>query len=107
MNLPQVITELIKAQNNFDSNAYANCFSETATVADEGKTYRGRAEIQEWIKKANDEYQTKMIPVEYFETKETLKAEISGSFEGSPIMLDYHLKIVDGLIHSLETTSSD
>lgn len=28
MNLPKVITHLEQAQNNFDSHAYANCFSE-------------------------------------------------------------------------------
>lgn len=37
MKLPNVITELVKAQNNFDSIAYSNCFTETATVFDEGE----------------------------------------------------------------------
>lgn len=36
MNLPKVVAELIKAQNDFDSLAYANCFTETAIVLDEG-----------------------------------------------------------------------
>jgi len=30
MNLPKVIEDLIKAEENFDSVAYANCFAETA-----------------------------------------------------------------------------
>ena len=37
MNLPEVIQDLVNAQNNFDSAAFANCFSETAEVVDEGK----------------------------------------------------------------------
>ncbi len=41
MNLPTVISELVKAQNNFDSAAYVRCFTETAVVFDEGKTHNG------------------------------------------------------------------
>jgi len=37
MNLPKVIAKLTEAQNNFDSVAYAACFTETAVVFDEGK----------------------------------------------------------------------
>ena len=45
MKLPNVVQELIKAQNNFDSEAYANLFSETGVAYDEGKTHTGRKEI--------------------------------------------------------------
>ncbi len=85
-NLPKVIADLVKAQNNFDSTAYANCFTETAVVFDEGKTHNGRKEIENWIEKANKEYQATMKPLEYSENLQTLKAEVSGSFPGSPIL---------------------
>lgn len=104
MNLPKVIADLVTSQNNFDSVAYANCFSETAVVFDEGKTHNGRKEIEHWIKKANEEYQAVMNPIEYSATEEILKAEVSGNFPGSPIILSYHLKLEDGLINSLKIT---
>lgn len=104
MNLPKIAADLIVAQNNFDSEAYANCFSETAVVLDEGKTHNGIREIEQWIKKANEEYQTVMKPIEYSATEEILKAEVSGKFPGSPIVLTYHLKIKNGLIQSLKIT---
>src|SRR5690606_35142202 len=91
MNLPQVIAELVKAQNNFDNVAYANCFSETAVVFDEGETHNGKLEIQEWIKTANEEYQAVMKPLEYSTIEEILKTEVSGNFPESPIILSYHL----------------
>lgn len=106
MNLPNVLVDLVKAQNNFDSVAYANCFSDTAVVYDEGKTHNGRKEIEHWIADANERYQATMRPVS-FEEKETgsvLKAESSGKFDGSPIVLSYHLQIVDELIQSLKIT---
>jgi ketosteroid isomerase-like protein len=104
MNLPKVVAELVKTQNNFDSVAYANCFSETAVVFDEGKTHNGRKEIENWIAKANKEYQTTMKPLEYDAKEEMLKAEVSGNFPGSPIVLNYHLAIADELIQSLKIT---
>lgn len=104
MNLPKVIANLVTAQNNFDSVAYANCFSETAVVFDEGKTHKGRKEIENWIEKANKDYQATMQPLEYSVTAEMLKAEVCGNFPGSPLVLSYHLKMQDGLIQSLRIT---
>ena len=106
MNLPKIITHLVAAQNNFDSVAYAKCFSETAVVFDEGRTHKGRKEIEIWIADANKRYEAGMKPVS-FEEKETgsiLKAEASGNFPGSPILMSYHLKIADELIQSLKIT---
>ncbi|MGD9931736.1 MAG: hypothetical protein AB7U05_17080 [Mangrovibacterium sp.] len=104
MNLPIVIADLAKAQNNFDSVAYSHCFSETAVVFDEGKTYNGKIEIQQWIKKANEEFQPVMKPLEYSVAEEILKAEVSGNFPGSPVVLSYHFELKEGLIQSLKIT---
>lgn len=104
MDIPKVLTELVKAQDNFDSTSYADCFTETAVVVDEGKTYNGKNEIKSWIEKANKEYQVTMKPIEYSETTEILKAEVSGNFPGSPVILSYHLRLKDGLIQSLRIT---
>jgi hypothetical protein len=106
MNLSKVIAELVKAQDNFDSVAYANCFSDTAVVFDEGKTHNGRTEIQHWIAEANEKYKTVMKPIGFTKTDTTsvLSAEISGTFDGSPIVLEYYFEIIDGLIQSLKIT---
>lgn len=104
MNLPTVVTDLVKAQNEFDSAAYAACFSESAVVFDEGKTHNGRKQIEHWIADANERYKATMKPVS-FEEKETeslLKAEVSGNFPGSPLVLSYQLLIQDGQIYSLK-----
>lgn len=100
--LPKVIADLVMAQNNFDSMAYADCFAETAVVFDEGKTHKGKKEIKNWIERANKVYKTVMKPIEYSSNKQILKAEISGSFPGSPLVLNYQFKIKDEEIHSLK-----
>ena len=102
MNLPKVVTDLIKTQNNFDSVAYANCFTETAVVFDEGKTHKGRKEIEKWIDEANKKYQATMKPLKYSETEHTLKTEVSGTFPGSPIVMTYLYEFQDDLIQSLK-----
>jgi len=106
MNLPKVVTELTKTQNNFDSVAYAKCFTETAVVFDEGKTHNGRKEIENWIDKANKEYHATMKPINFVAEENTgiLSVEISGTFDGSPLVLRYHFEIIDGQIQSLKIT---
>jgi hypothetical protein len=106
MNLPKVVAELINAQNSYDSGAYANCFFEKAVVFDEGKIMNGRTEIESWIAKANEKYKTMMDPVSY-EGKGTsgiLAARVSGTFEGSPTVLNYHFEFIEGWIRSLKVT---
>ena len=106
MNLPKVLTDLIKAQNEFDSVTYANLFSETAEVFDEGKTHKGRLEIERWIDHSNKNYKSVMKPLEYTEngTTSILTAACSGTFPGSPIALKFHFDIVDGQIQHLKVT---
>lgn len=106
MNLPKVVSDLVRTQNNFDSVAYANCFAETAVVYDEGKTHKGRKEISHWIADANERYEANIQPVSFEEkaTESILKANTFGNFDGSPIVLTYHLEIANGLIKSLKIT---
>ena len=106
MNLPKVVADLVVAQNNFDSVAYAQCFSETAVVFDEGKTHKGRKQIEQWIADANERYKAVMKPVGFEERgpESLLKAAVSGTFPGSPIVMTYHLQIADELIQSLKIT---
>lgn len=104
MNLPRIIAELVKKQNNFDSAAYARCFTETAVVFDEGKTHNGKAEIEQWIDKSNKEYNATMEPLDYDKKENMLSAEISGSFPGSPVILKFHFQLSNGLIQSLKIT---
>ncbi|MEO3405044.1 nuclear transport factor 2 family protein [Mucilaginibacter sp. CAU 1740] len=106
MNIPDVIKQLITAQNKLDAAAYAHCFSADATVLDEGKTYHGVIEIEQWISAANDKYKTQMVPLDFvhLDGKDVLTTEISGTFDGSPVILSYNFVIEQGLIQTLKVT---
>jgi hypothetical protein len=104
MKLPAVITELVTAQNSQNSAAYADCFTTDAIVFDEGHNHQGKEEIKTWIESSTEKYQTVMEPLEYSESnnKGVLSAKISGTFEGSPLVLKYNLEFADKLIRSLK-----
>ncbi|WP_134091393.1 nuclear transport factor 2 family protein [Olivibacter sp. XZL3] len=106
MNLQPVLLSLVEAQNNHDSKAYAECFTDTAIAHDEGKTYKGKEEIRQWIEKANREYNAVMKPLDYSESEaeNLLTAEVSGDFPGSPAILKYHIRMENVLISSLRIT---
>lgn len=106
MNLHKVVASLIAAQNSHDSQAYVECFSETAIVHDEGKTHKGKAEIRQWIERSDREYHTELKPLNYEETEaeNLLTAEVSGNFPGSPAILQFYFSLEEGLISSLSIT---
>ncbi|WP_343318320.1 nuclear transport factor 2 family protein [Sphingobacterium multivorum] len=105
MNLPNIISELLKAQNKFDSGAYANCFTEDAEVVDEGKKHKGQIEIQNWIDKANKEYGATMTPLDFNEGESILSVETAGAFPGSPVVLKYHFQLFNDRIKYLKITT--
>ncbi|UOE50877.1 nuclear transport factor 2 family protein [Mucilaginibacter sp. SMC90] len=107
MNIPQVIANLITAQNEQNAVAYAECFAGTAIVHDEGKVHRGKVEIQQWIKDANEAYNSVMKPLNYEENgaESLLTAEVNGTFPGSPALLKFHFIIEEQQITSLKITS--
>ena len=106
MNLPKVIKDLIAAQESFDSAAYANCFTETARVFDEGMDHVGKEEIEHWNVETNAKYNTVVKPIHYEGNKTlgVLTAKSSGTFPGSPIVLKHNFEFEDGLIKSLRIT---
>lgn len=105
-NLPTVVTDFINAQNNFDSKASANCFSENGIMLEEGKPYSGRVEIQSLLEETNEKYQSVMKPLKYNEggTSSVLSAEVSGTFPGSPAVLQFYFTLKNNLIDYLKVT---
>ena len=103
MNLPNSLSNLIEAQNEFNSAAFANCFNANAIVFDEGEKYEGREAIKKWNEETNTKYKAQLEAISYSETNKesVLKVKGSGSF-GAPIELNYHITLKDELIETLE-----
>lgn len=106
MKLPENIEGFIKAQNESDSTAFASYFTEHATVSDEGSSYLGKEEIKEWIQAATEKYNMQLTPIDFTQTgsKGKLTVEVSGTFPGSPAVMNYHLELDGSSIGSLKIT---
>jgi hypothetical protein len=106
MKLPDNIEGLVKAQNDLDSTAFAAHFTADATVSDEGSSYYGRDEIRDWIQEASEKYSMQLKPIDFSQngSKGKLTVEVSGTFPGSPAVMEYHFGFEDTLIGSLKIT---
>ena len=103
MKLPVVIDNYIHASNAHDVMSILSCFSEDAVVADEGETLCGKKAIEGWTAKTIEKYKFQFEPLSVNEDdgEVVVSVEVSGTFPGSPVTLDYHFKIENEKILSL------
>lgn len=98
-----VTAKFISAMNSQDPDAVARCFAHDARVEDEQHQHNGTIQIHRWISEAFDKYH----PV--LEVKETttdgnqvvIVGSVSGTFDGSPVLLRHQLEIFDRSITTL------
>ena len=89
--------------NRHDVNAFVALFSLDAAVEDEGATHHGHGQIRTWIESAFAKYRPvlEVTEVEADETTATITGPVSGTFDGSPVLLHYHLTFRDEKITTL------
>jgi ketosteroid isomerase-like protein len=103
MNLPLVIQRYIDASNAHDVKAIVDCFAADAVVCDENATRHGKIDIGRWATETIEKYKFhfKSLSADERGAETILSVEVSGSFPGSPITLDYHFTIANDKIQSL------
>ena len=103
INLPRIIQEYLAASNAHDVKAILSCFSDDALVHDEGKDFRGKKLIKDWIVKTIEKYKFHFKPlrVKAEEPEVVVTVEVSGTFPGSPVSPDYRFIIKRNKILSL------
>jgi ketosteroid isomerase-like protein len=101
--LPRIINDYVNASNRHDVKSILACFSEEAVVRDEGKEFRGKEMIESWIVRTIEKYkfQFKPLSVKEDDGEVVVSVEVSGTFLGSPVTLDYHFKLENEKILSL------
>jgi ketosteroid isomerase-like protein len=103
-NAPDAITRYLKSADERDAQALAACFTDDGSVVDEGKTYRGRAEIIGWRENlaSQFEYTTEVLSSEPA-SEETYRVTVRvvGNFPGGTADLGYDFELRDGLISAL------
>ena len=103
--LAKPVQAYFDANRRFDLDTMLATFCENATVIDEKHTYRTHAAIRAWIKDATISAQALATPMRASPPgghRQTVTADVSGPFSGSPITLTFHFDIQDDLITGLE-----
>jgi ketosteroid isomerase-like protein len=101
--LRPIIQKYVEASNRHDVQAIVSCFSNDAVVHDEEKTVRGKQAIKDWITRTIEKYRFhfELIGVRDDGAEVVVEIEVSGTFPGSPVALDYHFVIEKNNISSL------
>ena len=107
MNLPPLIQRYIDASNTHDVKSILSCFDDNAVVRDENETYHGKIDIGLWITTTIQKYNFHFKPLgsQERENETIVSVEVSGTFPGSPISLDYHFTIARDKIACLTINS--
>ncbi len=98
--LPAVVTRYFEAANRFDACGAADCFTANAAVHDESQDYLGRDDIRYWVRETSRKYRPgfTVMRASVFGDDVTLSVAVSGQFPGSPVTLDYMLRLRAGKI---------
>jgi hypothetical protein len=101
--LTPLIQRYIDTSNAHDVKSIVECFADDAVVRDENATHRGKIDIGHWITTTIEKYKFQFKPLSSQErgNETVVSVEVSGTFPGSPISLDYHFTIVNNKIISL------
>ena len=103
LNLPKIIREYVAASNRHEAKSILACFADGAIVLDEGEELEGKKAIQGWIVNTIEKYRFRFKPLACRgkDGEIIVTVEVSGTFEGSPVTLDYHFIMEDDKILSL------
>jgi ketosteroid isomerase-like protein len=105
--LPPLIHDYINASNAHDVHSIMACFADDAVVCDENATHHGKIEIEHWVTTTIEKYKFQFKPLSAQQTgsQTVVGVEVSGTFPGSPITLDYQFVIANDKIASLAIDS--
>ncbi len=101
--VPAPLASYIEAANAGAIEVALASFSESAVVEDEGGEHRGRAAIRDWIEETVGKYQFHITPLDVQGTGDHVvtHCQVSGSFPGSPVELDFDTVLFGGEISRL------
>ena len=105
--LPNVIESYLLAADAKNWDNLVACFTEQATVTDEGETYRGRDAIRRWREAAATKYtftSTVLSKRKVSSDKYEVISELRGNFPGGEATLNSIFVLEGDLISDLQMT---
>ncbi|WIX83600.1 nuclear transport factor 2 family protein [Amycolatopsis carbonis] len=102
--LPQTVVGYLAAHETRDADRALPHFTPDATVADDGRTYHGPAEIRGWLEGAASEhtYTSTLIATEQIDDDHVVATHhLEGDFPGGQVDLHFRFTLDHGLISRL------
>ena len=102
--LPEVITAYLNAHVARDVDRAVDAYLPDASVTDEGRTYRGRAAIRQWLAGSVNEYTytIEMTRVTQIDDRSfEVTHHLEGNFPGNEVDLRFRFILGDGGIAAL------
>ena len=102
--LPRAITDYLRAHRVRDADTAITCFTNDATVIDDGKTYDGTADIRTWLDRSAGEftYTIELIGAEKIDEQHyNAISHLEGNFPGGVVDLRFRFALRGGLIARL------
>ncbi|MFD7311268.1 nuclear transport factor 2 family protein [Promicromonospora sp. NPDC059942] len=102
--LPAVLAAHLAAHEARDAERELACYADDAEVTDEGRTYRGLAEIRSWLSRAASEYTytSELTAVRQDDAERwTAVRHLEGDFPGNVVDLRYRYTLHDNRITAL------
>ena len=104
LNLPAVVAAYLHAADASDTVALVACFTEDGDVADEGRSWRGRAQIRKWWEGPANHYKY-TVKVRGGQQiggdRYVARIRLTGNFPGRTADVRYRFTLRDGLISAL------
>lgn len=93
--LPAAVADYFARTTGDDPQDPAVLFTPTATVTDDGHTYRGREAIAAWMSKTSGEFTFTVTPVrtEHVAATTTVVNRLAGNFPGGVVDLRYRFTL--------------
>ena len=104
IDLPKAIADYFTADKDKRAEIVSQCFTEGATVKDEGNTYSGREAIRRWKTNSSTKYTYTVEPFSIAAEggKTVVTSHVAGNFPGSPVDLRYFFVLKGDKITELE-----
>lgn len=104
--LPEPVARYFQAAAASDADAIAACFTETASVRDEGREHQGRAAVRAWAAEAQSRYRFRADPRSFEPLPDggIVTAHVTGDFPGRRADLRYRFRLAGTQAAGLEIT---
>jgi ketosteroid isomerase-like protein len=102
--VPEAVTRYLQMAAGSDVDALVGCFTDDATVVDEGQTFRGHDEIRRWRETVTSRYTYTVTVLDSQAAGgdgHIVTVRLDGNFPGNTVELRFQFTVRDGLIASL------